>query len=60
MLSLEQLRSYYPKALQNYGRFIIREYLQYKILEIVFESPYQAVIPRRHLFAYRSRQPAFF
>ena len=41
MLSLEELKPYYPESLHNYERFIIREYLQYKILEIVFESPYE-------------------
>ncbi|HFA49734.1 MAG TPA: nucleotidyl transferase AbiEii/AbiGii toxin family protein [Bacteroidetes bacterium] len=41
MLSLEELKPYYPAYLHDYGRFIIREYLQYKILEIVFESPYE-------------------
>ncbi len=41
MLSLEEIRPYYPESLQIYERFIIREYLQYKILEIIFESPYQ-------------------
>ncbi len=40
MLSLEEIKTYYPEPLQVYERFIIREYLQYKILEIVFESPY--------------------
>ncbi len=41
MLSLEELKPYYPESLHDYERFIIREYLQYKILEIVFESPYE-------------------
>ena len=41
MLSLEELKPYYPEYLHDYERFIIREYLQYKILEIVFESPYE-------------------
>lgn len=41
MLRLEELKPYYPESLHNYERFIIREYLQYKILEIVFESPYE-------------------
>lgn len=40
MLSLNDIRSYYPKSLQQYERFILREYLQYKILEIVFDSPF--------------------
>ena len=41
MLSLEELKPYYPEYLHDFERFIIREYLQYKILEIVFESPYE-------------------
>jgi predicted nucleotidyltransferase component of viral defense system len=42
MLSLEQIKSNYPEQLQGFDRFIIREYLQYKILEIIFETPYQS------------------
>ena len=41
MLNLEELKPYYPEYLHDFERFIIREYLQYKILEIVFESPYE-------------------
>ncbi|MBL4653401.1 MAG: nucleotidyl transferase AbiEii/AbiGii toxin family protein [Flavobacteriales bacterium] len=41
MLSLNELKLYYPESLHHYERFIIREYLQYKILEIIFESPYE-------------------
>ena len=41
MLSLQQIKSYYPEQLQSFDRFIIREYLQYKILEIIFETPYE-------------------
>ena len=41
MLSLKEIKPYYPESLHDYERFIIREYLQYKILEIVFESPYE-------------------
>lgn len=40
MLSLQEIKPYYPEYLHGYERFIIREYLQYKILEIVFESDY--------------------
>jgi predicted nucleotidyltransferase component of viral defense system len=42
MLSLEEIKPYYPESLQIYERFIIREYLQYKILEIIFETPYES------------------
>ncbi len=41
MLSLEEIRPYYPESLQIYERFILREYLQYKILEIIYETPYE-------------------
>lgn len=41
MLSLEEIKLYYPNHLRVNERFIIREYLQYKILEIVFESPFE-------------------
>ncbi len=41
MLSLKELKPYYPETLHDYERFIIREYLQYKILEIIFESPFE-------------------
>ncbi|NBC26307.1 MAG: nucleotidyl transferase AbiEii/AbiGii toxin family protein [Bacteroidetes bacterium] len=38
MLSLRELQPYYPENLHRFPRFIIREYMQYKILEIIFES----------------------
>jgi predicted nucleotidyltransferase component of viral defense system len=41
MLSLEEIKPYYPQSLHDYEKFIIREYLQYKILEIIFESNYE-------------------
>lgn len=41
MLSLEEIKPYYPEGLHHFERFIIREYLQYKILEIIFECPYE-------------------
>ncbi|GGF49579.1 nucleotidyl transferase AbiEii/AbiGii toxin family protein [Echinicola rosea] len=41
MLSLEEIRPYYPVSLQGYERFMIREYLQYKILEIIFDSSFE-------------------
>ncbi|MEX0811683.1 MAG: nucleotidyl transferase AbiEii/AbiGii toxin family protein [Chitinophagales bacterium] len=40
MLSLEEIKPYYPQKLQQFDRFILREYLQYKILEIIFDSPF--------------------
>lgn len=38
MLGLSEIMKYYPENLQGYQRFIIREYLQYKILQIVFDN----------------------
>lgn len=40
MLSLEEIRAFYPEGLHGFERFILREYLQYKILEIIFESSF--------------------
>lgn len=40
MLSLEEIEKYYPKNLRSFKRSLLREYLQYKILQIVFDSPY--------------------
>jgi predicted nucleotidyltransferase component of viral defense system len=42
MLSLQEIKPYYPDHLKSYERFIIREYLQYKVLEIIFETPYES------------------
>lgn len=41
MLSLEEIKSSYPENLRLFDRFILREYLQYKILEIIFETPFR-------------------
>ena len=38
MLGLAEIAKYYPPKLQGFQRFIIREYLQYKILQIVFDN----------------------
>ncbi len=40
MLDLEQIQSYYPENLKPFKKNILREYLQYKILEIVYSSDY--------------------
>lgn len=40
MLSLKEIKSYYPGNLHVFNRFILREYLQYKILQIIFESKF--------------------
>ena len=38
MLNLKEIQAYYPQSLHFFNRFILREYLQYKILQLIFES----------------------
>lgn len=38
MLDFQQIKAQYPPALQHFERGILREYLQYKILQGIFES----------------------
>jgi len=40
MLEFQQIKEQYPTNLQRFGRAILREYLQYKILQVVFDSNY--------------------
>jgi len=40
MLSLQEIEKYYPENLKDFKRNILREYLQYKILQIIFDSKY--------------------
>jgi len=40
MLDLRQIESFYPGTLRIFGRNLLREYLQYKILEIVYDSKF--------------------
>jgi predicted nucleotidyltransferase component of viral defense system len=40
MLSLAQIESFYPENLRFYKRNLLREYLQYIILEIIYRSEY--------------------
>ena len=40
MLSLEQIENYYPELLRVFKKNLLREYLQYKILEIIFNTDY--------------------
>jgi len=40
MLELSQIKSFYPEFLRPYGRNLLREYLQYKILEMIFSSKF--------------------
>jgi predicted nucleotidyltransferase component of viral defense system len=39
MLSVDELIPYYPENQRTFREFILREYLQYKILQIVFDQP---------------------
>lgn len=39
MLSLAQIQAQYPAALQPFSRFILREYLQHKMLQLIDDSP---------------------
>jgi len=38
MISLKEIKNNYPKNLQVFERHILREYLQYKILEIIYRQ----------------------
>lgn len=40
MLELRQIESFFPEHLRHFKRNLLREYLQYKILEAVFSSQY--------------------
>lgn len=40
MLTIPEIEKFYPESLRGYKRFILREYLQHKILQIVFDSPF--------------------
>ncbi len=40
MLELTQIQSFYPENIRPYKRYLLREYLQYKILELIFSSKY--------------------
>jgi len=40
MLTLKEIEKQYPANLKPFKRNILREYLQYKMLEIIFNSPY--------------------
>ena len=40
MLSLSEIEAFYPKHLKKHRRLLLREYLQHKILGILFESAY--------------------
>ncbi len=40
MINLLQIQQAYPPHLQSYSSFLLREYLQYKILVLLFNSEY--------------------
>jgi len=40
MLTLSQIQEHYPENIKGFKKNILREYLQYKILEIIFNSKY--------------------
>ncbi len=40
MLDFQQIKAQYPEKLQRFERAILREYLQYKILQAIFDSPH--------------------
>jgi len=40
MLTLPEIEKFYPEPLRRYKRFVLREYLQHKILQIIFDSDY--------------------
>jgi predicted nucleotidyltransferase component of viral defense system len=40
MIDLKEIQKQYPESLQGFKRFILREYLQYKILEILANSEF--------------------
>ena len=42
MLSVNELLPYYPENQRTFREFILREYLQHKILQIIFGQPEHA------------------
>ena len=40
MLDIKQVESFYPEYLRAFKRSLLREYLQYKILEVIFDSKF--------------------
>lgn len=40
MLEFNQIESFYPESLRPFKRNLLREYLQYKILELIFSSEF--------------------
>lgn len=44
MLDLKQIESFYPENLRPFKKNLLREYLQYKILEAIFVSPFAGAL----------------
>jgi predicted nucleotidyltransferase component of viral defense system len=40
MLTLAEIEKSYPENLRGFSRFILREYLQHKLLQLIFDSKY--------------------
>ena len=40
MLGIDEIQSFFPEPLHKFKGFMLKEYLQYKILQIVFESSF--------------------
>ncbi len=40
MLTLSEIEKHYPENLRSFKRFILREYLQHKLLQLLFDSQY--------------------
>jgi predicted nucleotidyltransferase component of viral defense system len=40
MLNFAQIQQFYPPQLHSFGSFLLREYLQYKILALIFSSDF--------------------
>ena len=40
LLSLDQIKAYFPEQLHTMERFMLREYLQHNILNLIFTGPY--------------------
>jgi len=40
MLNINEIEKQYPESLRTFKRFILREYLQHKILALIYESKY--------------------
>src|ERR1700733_6865813 len=40
MLILPEIEKFYPESLRGYKRFLLREYLQHKVLQIIFDSEF--------------------